>query len=233
MPLSNGETETIYLEDDNLSCHTEPVDDDSKYMIDNNGCIRATLNFSCTVGGKKEEAAPFLLTFELKPFIEYARIEKIVDNAPYDSYDAHFCVKYFGAESITYTVEEEFSPFIRVKTLKEPYLAYGVADHIKAPYYAWIDFTAENDYGTATYTIELQPYGKTDQDTHVEIIPSDGYDSGMDTDVADYYEAFDTQGKFLGRYTSLESLKAFPYKGILIIKACRGGNTTATFKLNK
>lgn len=104
MPLSDGTVETAYLADSNLSCQTEPIADYRKYLVDETGCIKASLSFSCTIEGKKETSAPFCFSLEVKPYIEYAKIEKIVDNSPYDSYNAHFSVKYWGAESITYSV---------------------------------------------------------------------------------------------------------------------------------
>lgn len=233
MPLSDGGTETISLADQNLSCRTQPIVDENRYKADQDGCIRAILNFSCTVNGKEEKALPFNLFLELKPLIEYAKIEKIVDNAPYDSYDAYFSVKYRGAESITYSVDEEFDPSIWFKTLNEPYLAYGVADHIKSPYYAWIDFTAKNSYGTATYTIELQPYGVTEMNQMTKNNKNEDYNDCGYLHIDSHYDAYDMHGRLVGIFSSINELKASLSKGFYIVKAYDNDNITRTFKLSK
>lgn len=233
MQLSDGSTETTFLTDKNLTCTTLPIVNENRYKIEQDGLIKASLNFSCTIDGKEEKAMPYSLYLELKPFIEYAKIEKIVDNYPYDSYDAHFSVKYRGAESITYFVEEEYSTVLIAKIINEPYLAYGVADHITSSDYAWIDFTAENSYGSATYTIELMPYGETLKDNHAQRLDSRKYNNCGLTYQDNNYDAYDIQGNFLGRYRSIDEIKASPLKGLLIFKVHNRDGLIRTFKITK
>lgn len=233
MQLSDGSAETTFLTDKNLTCTTLPIVNENRYKIEQDGLIKASLNFSCTIDGKEEKAMPYSLYLELKPFIEYAKIEKIVDNYPYDSYDAHFSVKYRGAESITYFVEEEYSTVLIAKIINEPYLAYGVADHITSSDYAWIDFTAENSYGTATYTIELQPYGVTEMNQMTKNEKTEDYNDCGYLHIDSHYDAYDMHGRLVGRFSSINELKASLSKGFYIVKAYDNDNITRTFKLRK
>lgn len=159
MPLANGQTQSIFPTDNGFSCTIAPITNENIYKINADGDIECRMQFSCSINGKEVHAQPFNVHLELKPFIEYASIEKIIDNSPLASYNAHFKVKYRGTDQITVSVEEEYSSILKTQIIKEPYIAYGVAEYITAPYYAWIDFTAENKYGKSTYTIELEPNG--------------------------------------------------------------------------
>ena len=161
IPDSNGDLEIITLKDEGLSCTTPPITDENKYIINSDGEIEAQLFFTCVSNGQVIKTPPFKIYFELKPIIEYATILDIHDNAPYVSYDATYKVKYRGTDRIKVSVEEEYGSKVKSRYINEPYIAFGTADHITSPYYAWIDFIAENEYGKSIYTIELQPYGVT------------------------------------------------------------------------
>ena len=207
LPESNGDSETTTLTDDNFSCTTPPISDENKYKINSDGVIEGQLFFSCVINGKEINAIPFNIYFELKPVIESATILEIKDNAPYKSYDAYFKVVYRGAERIKVSVEEEYSAKIFSQYIYEPYIAYGVADHITSPYYAWIDFVAENKYGKATYTIELEPYGV--------VAEVDGICIDNEDDVLEVYNA---TGLKIGTINDMSDLNSLSYKGLLIIK---------------
>lgn len=42
------------------------------------------------------------------------------------------------------SVEEEYGSRLKTWHINEPFYVKGVADHITAPFYAWIDFIVEN-----------------------------------------------------------------------------------------
>lgn len=209
LPLKNGEIQKIQLQDNNLSCTTPIIENEDLFKINLDGDIEAKLHFSCTIDGKEVKANPFKIFFELKPFIEYANIEKIVDNSPLDSYDAYYKVKYRGADKIKVSVEEEFSSKLKSNYLYEPYIAYGIADHITSPFYAWIDFIAENKYGRSVYTIELQPFG---------VVQKMSVSDNQLINIDEVFVIYDLCGIKLGQFNNLIDIKSLQYKGVVIVK---------------
>lgn len=233
MPLADGSFQSIQLPDNNFACTVPAVTEERDYRINQDGGIAGQLKFSCLMNGEKVEAAPFMIHFELKPFIE-AAIEKIIDNYPLASYDAHYIVKYHGADKIKIAVEEEYSSIISSRYLNEPYICYGVADHITAPYYAWIDFSAENQYGKTIYTIELQPYGVVSYSgpgpyryypegdaSIIEVAAENDYDS---------YEVFDLGGIEIGSFESMTDIDSNVAPGIYLVRCIRNGSIVRTIK---
>lgn len=224
LPLANGGQESLELEDEALSCTIVPIGDGSKYRVDSDGSIEGQLRFTCLVDGEKAEAAPFRLHLELKPLIEYAAIERIEDNSPYDSYDAYYVVKYYGAEKVKVSVEEEYSSKVKTWYVDEPYIARGVADHIAASYYAWLIFTVENEYGQSVYTIELAPHGVTAQND-----PELSMDDGDEA-----IEVSNVSGVKIGTVGSLSEICNLPYKGVLVVRRICNGKVVETGKyINK
>ncbi|MCM1141830.1 MAG: hypothetical protein NC453_24935 [Muribaculum sp.] len=229
MPLPDGTTECIELPDDNLSCRIGPIEDETKYKVSQDGYIKASLDFACVINGSEETAFPFAIYFELKPYIEYASVEDIIDNHPFDSYNVHYKVKYRGADKIKVSVEEEYSPEIKVKYIREPYIAYGTADNVSDSFYVWIDFTAENEYGKTVHTIELQPGG----------VVSDGIKStnrhsgiGKVTGASrEYYELYRADGRRIGVFSHPEQFKLHRDEGIVIVRHIIDGIITETFKI--
>lgn len=229
LPLANGEIQSLELADNNLSCTTVPIENEENYKINSDGDIKAQLKFRCTIDGT-ETSVSFKIYFELKPLIEYAVIDRIEDNAPLDSYNAYYSVKYRGTDKIKVSVEEEYASMVISTYIKEPFLANGVAEQITAPFYAWIDFVAENEYGKSVYTIELQPYGIVSDNsglvedlvTGLRSVKADGA-----TDVL--YEVYDISGVYIGQFTKLSDIKSIPQKGILIVRR-RSKNSVETFK---
>ena len=110
-------------------------------------CASSTAQSTNTTNGKK-------------PTIDSATILHIVHNETNHSYDAYFEVRYQGADAIIVSLEEEYGSKVRTWHITKPDLIVGTIDDITAPYRAWIDFTAENEYGRCVYTIELLPYGE-------------------------------------------------------------------------
>ena len=198
-----------------LSCILSPIDDPSAYDITEDGLLKATLNFSGILPDGSTLSCSYDFTLDFKPFIEYAVIERIEDQAPYQSYNAYYKVKYHGADKIKVSVEEEFGSKVMATYLYEPYIAYGCASHVTAPYKAWIDFMVENNYGKDTYTIELLPYGEVANG--VDIIDGDA------SDVADeLIKVYDVNGRKIAVINDISDAYGLPVKGLLILKTASG-----------
>lgn len=232
LPLADGEIQSLKLADEHLSCTTAPIENEEIYEINSKGAIKARLKFRCTIDGAEYNTS-FNIYFELRPFIEYAVIDRIEDNAPLDSYNAYYTVKYLGTDRIKVSVEEEYSSMVVSKYINDPFIASGVAEQITAPFYAWIDFTAENKYGKYVYTIELLPYGVVSDNSG----PADDFAGvrsvGIDEPTDCRYEVYDISGIYLGQFAELSDIRNIPAKGILIVRRI-SKNNIETFKfLNK
>lgn len=143
MPLRNGKESVVSLNDKGLKCIVPQIENEELYDVTVDGVICCTLEFSCMNNGNEIKAYPFKVYLELKPKVQ-AKIIEVKDNSPYDSYDAFYEVTYTGSESIMISVEEEYGSRLKTWHINEPFYVKGVADHITAPFYAWIDFIVEN-----------------------------------------------------------------------------------------
>ncbi len=85
--------------------------------------------------------------------VNYTREE----NSGFDSYNVICDVQYTGSKYLYVSVEEEFSSLSRSQFVYQENNAHFVCKDISSSCYAWIDITAENDYGQDTYSIELPP----------------------------------------------------------------------------
>lgn len=221
MPLKDGGSEDIILNkryaDCPLSCIISPFDDPSAYDVTEDGLLEATLNFSGILPDGSTLSCTYDITFDFKPFIEYAVIERIEDEDPSPSYNAYYKVKYYGADKIRVYVEEEHRSEVKLTYINEPYIAYGCATHVTAPYKAWIDFVVENSYGKDTYTIELLPYGEVANS--VESIPDDFSAAGSSHGPIDVY---DTHGRKIAVINDISEAYGLPVKGLLILKTPSG-----------
>ena len=158
LPLKNGSDTLINSSNDAAAFDIPAIDDKNKYAIDEGGIINGIVSFKGTLNGETIEDE-FPIGLELKPYIIRAEITQIVDNAPYDSYDAYYVVEYRGANSITVSFEIEYGTKVPTWIIDTPLKACGVVDHIASTVYAWIDFDTENEYGKVRTTIELGPDG--------------------------------------------------------------------------
>ena len=228
LPLANGSTQAIQLTDNNLSCITPQITDESPYKINADGDIKCKLQFSCDIDGHNVKAVPFTVFLELKPVIEYALIENIIYTSSY-AYDAYYKVKYRGSDFINVSIEEEYGSAIRTESIKEPYIANGVARQIKSSYYTWIDFTTQNKYGKSIYTIEIQPDGI--------VTLGDPYKSAsISKDIHEtdgFYEIYDIHGNKIGESSDFSKMFTINYKGMMFIKHIKDGHIIETLKLMK
>lgn len=151
--------------------------------------------------------------------------------------NSRYIVKYRGADKIKVSVEEEYGSKIKSCYINEPYIAVGLADHITSPYYAWIDFVAENKYGKSTYTIELQPYGltsspcvsDTNKKKHLEKTQSkNNICLNNNDEIIEVYNAF---GIKIGSYKTMYDLNDLPFKGLLVVKRVSNNKVVETTKI--
>ena len=81
LPMNNGNSKVITLSDNNLSCKVPEITDEENYKVNQDGDIEGILRFTCKISGEAVSALPYRIYFELKPYIEEAVIEKIVDKS--------------------------------------------------------------------------------------------------------------------------------------------------------
>ena len=159
LPSSDGKENVVIQESDTKDFSIPQIDDASKYHININGEIDAKIVLEGEVRGQKISCV-YNLSLELKPRIKSVKVVKIVSNMPkYESYDVYYDVEYVGSDELFISVEEEYGGAMSSQIIKEPFCAHVKSANITAPYYAWIDISAENKYGKDVYTLELPPYG--------------------------------------------------------------------------
>ena len=90
------------------------------------------------------------------------------DDAYFDVYYEVFCT---DADRLIVSVEEEYGARIKEWVFDEPDMVCGVAPNISSLHGAWIDFTAENEYGKTVKTAEFAPGGI--------LVPTDPIISGV------------------------------------------------------
>ena len=208
LPLKDGSYKSIPFVDEGFACTIPPLSEISEYKRNADGDIAAVLELEYQINGSSVKAMPFKINYELAPYIDYAVIERIEDETPYPSYNAYYKVKYRGADNIKVYVEEEFGGKIKLTRINEPYIITGCAEHIKAPYYAWIDFEVENSYGKATYTIELQPYGKTTTQVmgkRRNTYGTDMFNTKLEKDTLKM-DVYDSQGNWITQINNLSEV---------------------------
>lgn len=227
LPLKSGGREIIKLAQDGMSCTVPALELDNmdKYVIDNNNNISCTVFFT----GKKASTEVFLMydmDLSLRPIILDADIVSIVNNSGYSSYDAHFEVSYLGANKVLVSVEEEYGTSLKSQNLYGAGYATGVADHITAPYMAWIYFLVTNDYGRATYTIELYPYGNSwDKTASIDEMV---VDNGIDFDKIIVYSISGTR---IAECNSIDEVKSLNTRGLYILEYRKNGSIAGKDKI--
>lgn len=157
LPLKDGTEAIVKTLENSTTFKIDALSNSEAYKTNINGDIYGHITFSGSLNNKTVEDT-YRISLELKPKIKKVTILKKESNSPYLSYNVYFTVEYTGSETLKFVVEEEDSPLLLYNYIDEPFLAHGVAKGIASDYYAWIDITASNKYGSDTYTIELEPY---------------------------------------------------------------------------
>ena len=181
LPLADGNEEKILLNDTGFSCTIPAIENEGRYLVNVNGDIYACLNFSCQINGTEVHADQYRISLELKPSIEYINIVDVKQYPDQQTYDIKFEVKYHGSDHIDISVEEEYGSWLKNKSIYEPFWAQCVCEQIPAPFSAWIDFSVANEYGTAGYTVELDPNGEVvnsfNHNDNTDVVESKRFDS--------------------------------------------------------
>ena len=223
------------LKDENHSCTTPALSNIDDYKRNVDGDIEAQLELKYLYAGNEVNVFPFKIYFELAPYIEYAVIEEIEDEYPYPSYNAYYRVKYKGAEKVSVYVEEEFGTDVRVTSVNEPFIATGVAKHIKSPYYAWIDFEVKNKYGKNIYTIELQPYGVVSPKKKLSsesLLRTSNHKIDLNLiNENEKIEVYDTSGRFITSLYNISDVETLNVTGLLILHHINRNGDVTTSKL--
>ena len=139
------------------------------------------------------------------------------DDAYFDVYYEVFCT---DADRLIVSVDEEYGARIKEWVFDEPDMVCGVAPNISSLHGAWIDFTAENEYGKTVKTAEFAPGGI--------LVPTDPIISGVlqlhDTDAEICrMEVFGINGTHVATLQEPAQLSELP-AGVYIIKYYDRGN---------
>lgn len=200
------------------------ISDPSQYLVNQDGYIEMSLTFIYQQNNQHAQSRPFKIYLGLKPIITEAEVIEKVDNAPYDSYNAHYAVKYKGASSIKVSVEQEYNPKLHVKIIKEPYIAYGIADNLFKSGYTWIDFTAENQFGKSYYTLEIEPYDTAYEEGNISNVSVRGLGTAQRIIVCDIL------GNTVLHSADRQQLRNLPANRIFIVKEYHNGEIIKTYK---
>lgn len=157
LPLKDGGMEMVSTTGEPV--FTIPaVGDESRYEMDADYVIKGIVSLKCEVDGVEEEY--FVeIDVDLKPkIISYSEIEKTV-NETETKYSIDFTVRYVGSDCLRVGLREEYSPFLEMSTVKEPYLAHVHKSGINTFDRAWVVLIAQNEYGEDEIGIELEAMG--------------------------------------------------------------------------
>ena len=139
------------------------------------------------------------------------------DDAYFDVYYEVFCT---DADRLIVSVDEEYGARIKEWVFDEPDMVCGVAPNISSLHGAWIDFTAENEYGKTVKTAEFAPGGI--------LVPTDPIISGVlqlhdnDAEIC-RMEVFGINGTHVATLQEPAQLSELP-AGVYIIKYYDRGN---------
>ncbi len=90
----------------------------------------------------------------LEPEIVSIKNVEIVPVGDY-KFRAQFEVEYSGADLVYVSIKEEGDSKLNERNYREPNIAHIVTNEMYIFYYHWIDVIVQNEYGTATKTLEI------------------------------------------------------------------------------
>lgn len=220
LPQLDGKETVISQMPDALSFSIGVIVDESKYNISTDGILSGRIIFTGKVNDTAVEAV-FNLSLDFKPKIKAVDIIWKKKNEGFDSYNMYYTVEYVGSDYLFIQIEEEYAGGMESQFVYEPYFAHVLSKYITAPYYNWVDITAENKYGKDIYTIELPPY--TESDVSDILLNEPEYT---------HIDVFNEQGVKVTRIDSLNELHQ-QKKGVHILKFYKGGACVKTTKYMK
>lgn len=163
LQLSDGEYSTEQTASGTTSFTIPAVDNPELYKVSANGEISGEITLTATVDGVVINDR-YTIYLELKPRIFDVTVvsKELTENGTF--YDIVFTVSYGGAGYVRVAAEQEYDTILLNKSIYEPSLAHASFSRLSPFEYTWIEITVENEYGTATYTLEIPPFANVQAD---------------------------------------------------------------------
>ena len=181
------------------------------YDIDADHCISGRIVFRGIIDGE-EAIVSYNIMLDLKPhIISYSEIIKTV-NETNTAYSIDFTVRYVGSDFLEVGVREEYSPFLEIQTIEEPFVAHVYRSSINAFNYAWVWLHVYNEYGEDEITITLKNLIGDSDITGVQTIHSDFVNASV-------IKIYTKEGKYMMQITDWDNLKELNQE-IYILQLC-------------
>ena len=181
------------------------------YDIDADHCISGRIVFRGIIDGE-EAIVSYNIMLDLKPhIISYSEIIKTV-NETNTAYSIDFTVRYVGSDFLEVGVREEYSPFLEIQTIEEPFVAHVYRSSINAFNYAWVWLHVYNEYGEDEITITLKNLIGDSDITGVQTIHSDFVNASV-------IKIYTKEGKYIMQITDWDDLKELNQE-IYILQLC-------------
>lgn len=205
LPLKGG-GESIIATSPNDIFTIPIVESKDLYDIDTDHCISGKILFSCIIDGE-ESVASYNIMLDLKPhIISYSEIIKTV-NETNTAYSIDFTVRYVGSDFLEVGVREEYSPFLEIQTIEEPFVAHVRRSGINTFDCAWVWLHVYNEYGEDEVVITLES-----DITGVQTIHSDFVNASV-------IKIYTKEGKYMMQITDWDNLKELNQE-IYILQLC-------------
>ena len=205
LPLKGG-GESIIATSPNDIFTIPIVESKDLYDIDTDHCISGKILFSCIIDGE-ESVASYNIMLDLKPhIISYSEIIKTV-NETNTAYSIDFTVRYVGSDFLEVGVREEYSPFLEIQTIEEPFVAHVRRSGINTFDCAWVWLHVYNEYGEDEVIITLES-----DITGVQTIHSDFVNASV-------IKIYTKEGKYMMQITNWDDLKELNQE-IYILQLC-------------
>ena len=176
------------------------------YDIDADHCISGRIVFRGIIDGE-ESIVSYNIMLDLKPrIISYSEIIKTV-NETNTAYSIDFTVRYVGSDFLEVGVREEYSPFLEIQTIEEPFVAHVRRSGINTFDCAWVWLHVYNEYGEDEVIITLES-----DITGVQTIHSDFVNASV-------IKIYTKEGKYMMQITDWDNLKELNQE-IYILQLC-------------
>ena len=176
------------------------------YDIDADHCISGRIVFRGIIDGE-EAIVSYNIMLDLKPhIISYSEIIKTV-NETNTAYSIDFTVRYVGSDFLEVGVREEYSPFLEIQTIEEPFVAHVRRSGINTFDCAWVWLHVYNEYGEDEVIITLES-----DITGVQTIHSDFVNASV-------IKIYTKEGKYIMQITDWDDLKELNQE-IYILQLC-------------
>ena len=201
LPLKGGEPRIVATSDE--ATFTIPVvGDESEYDISADKVIEGIVTLRYNAGGV-ENTTLYRFDLDLKPkIISYSEIIKTV-NETKTAYSIDFTVRYTGKDYLRVGVMEDYSYVLKMKTIKEPYVAHVHRSSINIEDYAWVVLRVENQYGRDEVVITLENLIDTPDGSNNLIADSQIPHEFMD---ASFIKVYTKDGRYIMQIVGMDDL---------------------------